>query len=216
VCPYESRARTNADGRAAASHAFCPHQAKCAVCDGGFLPCPVCKLARGDGERCAEICAELVPAPPRAVFVDFDRTLCSTKGGRSPLLGLHTLDSELAGLAATFPVHVVTRNPHRAEIESFLAARGVAVAGVHVVPKRVSKAEVMVALLPDLRREERGVHGGVPPHAEAQSGDADPPAASLPSPHVIAVFIDDDVRELSRTTVAELPLLRVLFRRTGL
>ena len=196
VCPFASSARTNADGRAAASHAFCPHQSKCAVCDGGFLPCPLCKLARGDGERCAEICSELSPSPPRCVFVDFDRTLCSTKGGRSPLLGLHTVDAELAKLAAALPVHVVTRNPHGAEIESFLAARGVPVEGVHVVPKRTSKADVMVQLLPDLLTTM-----------------APPPP--LPPP-VIAVFIDDDVRELSRASVAELPLLRVLFRRTGL
>ena len=31
-----------------------------------------------------------------------------------------------------------------------------------------------------------------------------------------AVFIDDDVRELMRPDVVQLPLLRVLFRRTGL
>jgi hypothetical protein len=34
---------------------------------------------------------------------------------------------------------------------------------------------------------------------------------------VQAVFVDDDVRELMRPSVSELPgLLRVLFRRTGL
>jgi hypothetical protein len=250
ACPYDSSARSNRDGRAASTHAFCAHQRKCAVCDSGFLPCPLCRLARGDGERCVEICAEIGLETGfetgdgrggdgsgddvsgggtggggtggglagvgggglRAVFLDFDRTLCSTKAGRSPLLGLHNVDPELASLCATYPVYVVTRNPHEAEIVTFLEQRGVAVARVCVVPKRASKADVMVQVLPSMKSASQLVQ--VPPYEAHADDAARAPERVTP---VQAVFVDDDVRELMRPSVAELPgLLRVLFRRTGL
>lgn len=206
VCPFDSSAPMLVDVSTAGTeqarrpavharhHSFCAHQSKCVVCDGGFLPCPLCRLARGNGERCAEICAdvELFPSgTPCTIFLDFDRTLCSTKGGRSPLAGIHSTDAELAGLTATHPTYVVTRNPHHSEIETFLAERKINVAGVHVVPKRASKADVMLQLMPSLADE-------------ANKGT------------IMAVFVDDDIRELTRASVAGLPLLRVLFSRTGL
>ena len=196
TCPFDNAARSTKDGRAAAHHAFCVHQGKCLVCDGGFAPCPVCRLARGDGERCVEICADIAQQPgasecPVTVFLDFDRTLCSTKGGRSPLVGVHSTDAELASLAASHATYIVTRNPHEAEIRAFLSERNVRVTAVCIVPKRASKASVMLDIMPSL--------------AIAESGG------------VRAIFVDDDVRELARPSVAELPgLLRVLFRRTGL
>ena len=264
ACPYDSSARSNRDGRAASTHAFCAHQRKCAVCDSGFLPCPLCRLARGDGERCVEICAEIGleicgdlrrsaeigfetgfetgdgsggdgsggdgsgggtggggtggglagvgGGGLRAVFLDFDRTLCSTKAGRSPLLGLHNVDPELASLCTTYPVYVVTRNPHEAEIVTFLEQRGVAVARVCVVPKRASKADVMVQVLPSLKSASQLAQ--VSPYEAHADDAARAPERVTP---VQAVFVDDDVRELMRPSVAELPgLLRVLFRRTGL
>ena len=255
ACPYDSSARSNRDGRAASTHAFCAHQRKCAVCDSGFLPCPLCRLARGDGERCVEICAEIGLETGfetgdgsggdgsggdgsgggtggggtggggtggglagvgggglRAVFLDFDRTLCSTKAGRSPLLGLHNVDPELASLCTTYPVYVVTRNPHEAEIVTFLEQRGVAVARVCVVPKRASKADVMVQVLPSMKSASQLAQ--VSPYEAHADDAARAPERVTP---VQAVFVDDDVRELMRPSVAELPgLLRVLFRRTGL
>ena len=76
---------------------------------------------------------------------------------------------------------------------TFLAERAIRVERVCVVPKRASKADVMLEVLPSLRD-----------------------AAAAPG-EVRAVFVDDDVRELLRPSVSELPtLLRVLFRRTGL
>ena len=254
ACPYDSSARSNQDGRAASTHAFCAHQRKCAVCDSGFLPCPLCRLARGDGERCVEICAEIGLETGfetgdgsggdgsgddvsgggtggggtggggtggglagvgggglRAVFLDFDRTLCSTKAGRSPLLGLHNVDPELASLCATYPVYVVTRNPHEAAIVTFLEQRGVAVARVCVVPKRASKADVMVQVLPSLKLTSQLAQAS--PHEGHADDAARAPTRVTP---VQALFVDDDVRELMRPSVAELPgLLRVLFRRTG-
>ena len=192
ACPFDqAEGRARAGGRAAA-HAFCRHQQRCAVCDGGFTPCRECRLAQGDGEAVATLCAELQEElrPQGGVrptlFVDFDRTLCTTKSGGSPLQGRHALDSELAALAAQLETYVVTRNSHEADIKSFLAARGVLVAGVCVVPRRTSKAAVMLALRPDLADGE-GLR---------------------------AIFVDDDVTECCDPTVAALPgLLRVIFRR---
>ena len=193
VCPLDQEAgRAPRAGARAAVHAFCPHLQQCAVCDGGFASCRQCRLAQGDGEAVAALCAELQEelwpqggARP-TLFLDFDRTLCTTKSGGSPLRGRHALDSELVALAAGLETYVVTRNSHEADIKSYLAARGVRVAGVCVVPKRKSKAKVMLALRPDL------AHG----HG------------------LRAVFVDDDVAECCDPKVAALPgLLRVIFRR---
>ena len=83
--------------------------------------------------------------------------------------------------------YVVTRNSHAAEIAQFLAARGVRVAGVRVVPKKESKASAMLALCPELALEGSALR---------------------------AVFVDDDVFECIDPAVAALPgLMRVLFRR---
>ena len=223
TCPYESAAsRANKRGSAASQHCFCTHQLKCAVCDGGFAPCPICRLARGDGERCVELCAELAAGGGAAaeggrgaaegvqalpVFLDFDRTLCSTKAGRSPLLGRHTLDADLASLAAVHPTTIVTRNPHREAIEAFLAERGVPICGVRVVPSKLSKAEVMAQLL---REGGGGGQGGRPVEvATPPERSASALPSSAPPGAVHAVFIDDDVRELTRPDVVRLPLLRV-------
>ena len=215
VCPFDqSRGKARAGGRAA-GHAFCPHQLKCAVCDGGFAPCVACGLAQGDGDAVAALCAEHAPATaatgqPAApgalsmLFVDFDRTLCTTKSGSSPLHGTHSLDAELVALAAQLPTHVVTRNSHADEIRAFLSQRGVRVAGVHVVPRKESKAVTMLALCPAL---------GAPPLAEGEP-DADAEAGD-DAGAVRAIFVDDDVFECCDSAVAALVprLLRVLFRR---
>ena len=53
------------------AHAFCRHQQRCAVCDGGFAPCRRCRLAQGDGEAVTATLAlalalALAPAPAPA------------------------------------------------------------------------------------------------------------------------------------------------------
>ena len=121
-----------------------------------------------------------------------------TKAGRSPLLGHHSLDPELAALCGAYPTHVVTRNPHKDEIEAFLRSRGVRVQAVHVVPKRALKADVMAAIVPQLRGEPRPARTS---------------PAELPARPPLAVFVDDDVREC-RASVEALPgLMACLFRR---
>ena len=65
-------------GRLPTHHAFCPHQQKCAVCDGAaFAPCMECRLAQGDGDMVGGLVAAF---EPEVLFLDFDRTLASTKG----------------------------------------------------------------------------------------------------------------------------------------
>ena len=78
------------------------------------------------------------------LFVDFDRTLCSTKGG-NPLLGHPSIDDELKSLCAQMAgrAHVVTRNQHVDGIRQFLAANGLPGLPVHRVPPSRSKAAVV-------------------------------------------------------------------------
>lgn len=63
----------------------------------------------GDGEEVAAIVeASRESSAAGFVFLDFDRTLCTTKTGNSPLHGKHALDPELLGIACSHPnVHVV-------------------------------------------------------------------------------------------------------------
>ena len=57
------------------------------------------------------------------VFLDWDRTFCTTKSGAAPVRGRHAADEALLALARSHPrVVVVTRNSHVAEIEHFLAS----------------------------------------------------------------------------------------------
>ena len=58
----------------AMAHPFCPHQSKCAACDASFESCRQCRLAQGDGEAVLGACEEWSPT---ALFLDFDRTLCT-------------------------------------------------------------------------------------------------------------------------------------------
>ena len=72
-------------GRPACSSAsFCPHHRRCFVCDGadGWAGCAECRLLRGDGE---DVVALVQSVDADAVFLDFDRTLATTKRGASPL-----------------------------------------------------------------------------------------------------------------------------------
>lgn len=95
--------------------AFCPHHQRCIACEG--WSCNMCGIVCGDGEYVAGLVDSI---QPDAVFMDFDRTLCTTKSGSSPLHGRHSIDAELAGIMLQHPnVHVVTRNRHTSEIATF-------------------------------------------------------------------------------------------------
>ena len=125
----------------AMGHPFCPHQSKCAACDASFESCRQCRLAQGDGEAVLAACEEWSPT---ALFLDFDRTLCTTRGGANPLVGNHTVDAELhAAAVAMNSAHVITRNRHAVEIRTFLEERGVPIATVESTPSGDSKWEHM-------------------------------------------------------------------------
>ena len=121
---------------------------------------PRCRFRRGDGEEKAAARRELRPL----LFVDFDRTMCATRGGAAPT-DAHAADAELLRLArrtrsararrpARRParrrrVSVITRNAHRAEIRAWLDARGAPSVAVHCVGRRhgTTKADVILAAL---------------------------------------------------------------------
>ena len=64
--------------------------------------------------------------PSGLIFVDFDRTLCTTKAGASPLQGNHSLDSDLALLCRSreHQVLIVTRSSRSEDIVVFLKEHG--------------------------------------------------------------------------------------------
>ena len=130
----------------AAAHPFCPHQSLCATCDPAFESCPECRLAQGDGEAVLAACEAWRPTH---LFLDFDRTLCSTRGGANPLVGSHTVDTELQAAASAMSdaTHVLTRNRHTREIAAFLGERGVPIVGVHSTPAGASKWDYIDATL---------------------------------------------------------------------
>lgn len=121
---------------------------------------------------------------PKELLLDFDKTLCSTKSGASPLPKKtssrrdkdgysHSLDPDLKAAVLAHQLfgnaHVVTRNSHKQEIQTFLIMHGLQAlaSNVHVVPKRVSKGSYIKEQL-----------------------FADEDVGTI-------LFVDDDVRELS-------------------
>eukprot|EP00439_Symbiodinium_sp_Y106_P024433 s7257_g2.t7 len=111
-CPY---------GGARCSRSFCPHDSRCIVCEQ--WSCERCCLLRGDGEDVWQTAAQ---HQPDVIFLDFDRTLCTTKAGASPLSGNHSLDSDLVALCGMHPrVYIVTRNSRSEDIAFFLRQHGI-------------------------------------------------------------------------------------------
>eukprot|EP00929_Paragymnodinium_shiwhaense_P062012 TRINITY_DN30961_c0_g1_i1.p1 TRINITY_DN30961_c0_g1~~TRINITY_DN30961_c0_g1_i1.p1 ORF type:complete len:565 (+),score=72.67 TRINITY_DN30961_c0_g1_i1:102-1697(+) len=181
-CECEEVARTN--GRCPFNNNcearwFCPHERRCFVCD--CHSCPVCRIWRGDSDAVLDLVMRQRPA---RVFLDFDRTLATTRSGGQPFVGKHNVDQELLSLFWKCPgaCAIVTRNPHVAEIRAFLASHGGPEdAVVHSLKRPRSKAEF---ILPDLA-----------------SGDT-------------AVFVDDSIAELVDPLIARDPrVFRVLFVR---
>ena len=87
---------------------FCGHERRCMICEN--WSCSECRFTQGDGTDVLGIVQEI---NPDIIFFDFDRTLCSTKSGNSPLVGNHNADEWLLEIARKHSnVHVVTRNSH--------------------------------------------------------------------------------------------------------
>lgn len=180
------RAAERAAVALAASHPFCKHQLRCAACDGGFELCLTCRLSQGDGDAVA---AAIEAWRPSVLFLDFDLTLCSTRGGANPLAGAHSIDAELFAACVQLceatgsdaACHVVTRNRHTGEIRQFLEERGVPIGTVHTSPSGEPKAVYMQSVLADGER---------------------------------AIFVDDSAAEIGEASVrADARIFRVLFAR---
>ena len=134
--------------------AFCIHSRRCFHCDASHSCEQLCRLSKGNGEFALNLVESI---RPKLLLLDFDRTLCSTKSGASPLptrkqmttsmkdKRVHSVDQDLKlAILATQAFgtsHIVTRNSHKLEIEQFLRLNGLVVltSNVHVVPKKVTK-----------------------------------------------------------------------------
>jgi hypothetical protein len=65
---------------------FCTHGQKCFVCD--FWSCDACRLVRGDGE---DVLAMVMELRPDMIYLDWDRTMCTTRTGTINTLTMHSL-----------------------------------------------------------------------------------------------------------------------------
>lgn len=165
----------------AGADAFCRHYQRCFVCDAPHS-CNECRLYRGDGEVVMSLVETL---QPKLLLLDFDRTLCSTKSGASPLPKnalhsktkegyVHSIDPDLKAAVLAHQAfgcaHVVTRNPHKEDIQTFLKVHGLQTLAVHVhvVPKKVTKGSYIQEHFSLGKEEDDSI-----------------------------LFVDDDVKELS-------------------
>ena len=76
---------------------WCPHLGMCAACE--TFSCVECRMHQTDGEGVALLVDTLRVS---ALFVDFDRTMCSTRRGAAPT-PTHVADTELCRLAREAP-----------------------------------------------------------------------------------------------------------------
>lgn len=108
VCEEAERSAGRCPHRAACSlAAFCPHLRQCFTCTG--VSCDECGMFYADGDDVQCLVDRFQPV---AIYLDFDRTLCTTRGGGSPLIGNHSLDPGLTSVLSCAPetATVVTRN----------------------------------------------------------------------------------------------------------
>jgi hypothetical protein len=157
-----------------------------------------------DGE---DVVALVERLKPQVLFLDFDRTICTTKKGSSPLVGRHSIDEGLLVCLTHHPnVHIVTRNQHGDAIRQFLTARG--------VPPCVCIHSVGPS-----NRSNNSKKKKKPAGAAAAAAGLVGKASVIGDPAIFpagatGVFVDDDIAELTEEGVASLTgLHRVLFTR---
>lgn len=199
-CPY---------GGARCSRSFCPHDSRCIVCEQ--WSCERCCLLRRDGEDVWQIAAQ---HQPDVIFLDFDRTLCTTKAGASPLSGNHSLDSDLVALCGMHQrVYIVTRNSRSEDIAFFLRQHGISA--------RLKEEQAHAS-------EASGLRGNVEVRSIKREGFRSKVnfvlqllADSMGGSEATGLFVDDDIKELTedcealREVLASGRLLRLLFVRSG-
>jgi len=138
--------------------------------------------------------------------LDFDRTICTTKNGSSPLHGRHSIDSDLLTLLTSFEnVKIVTRNPHEEDIKTFLKRKGVPpTVPVYCVKQQAKKSKAFVIqkfssckvqdVAESSAAEPQGIH-----HIHGKCAEV--------------IFVDDDIEELIDPEVVDLDIIRFLYRR---
>jgi hypothetical protein len=145
----------------------------------------------GDGAHSDDVGAMIPPSTPSVaagdvggngtprrtrlvrIALDWDRTLCTTRGGGEPLIGKHALDEELCALLWQFPsaCEIVTRNGHTAAIRAFLASSGApADIRIHTVRKGQSKADYVLAGLSKRPWQRPGGRQGATPPSHSKGG----------------------------------------------
>lgn len=142
VCEESERNAGRCPHRAACNPAaFCPHRKQCFLCSAAS--CEECCFFYADGEDVQCLVERFKPV---AIYLDFDRTLCTTRGGGSPLVGNHSLDPGLLSVLSCAPetATVVTRNSYRDDIKKFMEMKGLGRAKIFTTRKHQSKADAMI------------------------------------------------------------------------
>jgi hypothetical protein len=93
-----ARPKRKADAALCHAALWCPHLGMCAACE--TFSCVECRMHQTDGEGVALLVDTLRVS---ALFVDFDRTMCSTRRGAAPT-PTHVADTELCRLAREAPL----------------------------------------------------------------------------------------------------------------
>ena len=142
-CPYKQRCtRTKVK-------TLCPHRARCFACDR--WSCKECGILVGDAEFVASFVSSSA-SPPEHIFCDFDRTFATTRKGASPQSSKrkHSVDPTLRSLALNHQnFHILTKNSHEKEINSFLADHGLGKVKVHCIRNlNMEKHEVVSQYCP--------------------------------------------------------------------
>eukprot|EP00928_Gymnodinium_smaydae_P045933 TRINITY_DN30578_c0_g1_i1.p1 TRINITY_DN30578_c0_g1~~TRINITY_DN30578_c0_g1_i1.p1 ORF type:complete len:725 (+),score=86.55 TRINITY_DN30578_c0_g1_i1:47-2221(+) len=203
-CPY--------GGQRCGTRTFCPHYSRCIVCEQ--WSCEECKLLRGDGEDVEQLVSQRAPA---VVFLDFDRTLCTTKAGASPLQGNHSLDVDLVSVCSSHErVSIVTRSSRRADIAEFLRRHGV---NARASPDDCSSYGHLAGNVCVRSVKCEGLRSKADVILEELNKAAATEAETGSGRNVVGLFADDDIKELTDLAVAKLAdegrLLRLLFVRSG-
>eukprot|EP00931_Biecheleriopsis_adriatica_P108516 TRINITY_DN82840_c0_g1_i1.p1 TRINITY_DN82840_c0_g1~~TRINITY_DN82840_c0_g1_i1.p1 ORF type:complete len:694 (+),score=148.12 TRINITY_DN82840_c0_g1_i1:34-2115(+) len=198
-CPY--------GGERCGSRSFCPHEHRCIVCEQ--WSCERCRLLRGDGEDVWQLVDQ---RQPTVVFLDFDRTLCTTKAGASPLQGNHSLDSDLVAVCSCHArVLVVTRSSRSEDIALFLRQHGLNAC----IPGHKASSNAV--------GDASNLRGNVSVRSVKREGRQSKAEVILEelaaTPAATGLFVDDDIKELIDPSLAPLVdkelLLRLLFVRSG-
>jgi hypothetical protein len=107
TCELSERESGRCPVRKGCQSLFCTHGQKCFVCD--FWSCDACRLVRGDGE---DVLAMVMELRPDMIYLDWDRTMCTTRTGTINTLTIHSLYTHYTLTMHSLYTHYV-HHPHR-------------------------------------------------------------------------------------------------------